>query len=314
LRLHRRSAGLFFFAIAAALLVGVSACESLVTDPVPYGKIHVRAVGRDSAPLPGIRVELYTGFAPHGYHTTDANGRTTFSRVPVQQYGIAVNPGPNYGLLQDILPQTSRTSISGINVTAATDTVFSFVFTRKGPGAIEVRVEDQDSLPVVGVKVGLYNFMSEVETRLSNLNGIARFEPVPYGNWGVYVEPPDSNGITGPRQHMDGLAIELGTVHTPRFEVSRCAGTINVSVFDQDSVPVAGYPLQLYTFLGAYRYLATADNGVAIFANTPCGNYGVIAEPHAGFSVSYTRGSGFQDGLSFTNAGAVSTQLRVTRN
>jgi hypothetical protein len=305
----------FFLAAAAALLAGITACESLVTDPIPYGKIHVRAVGRDSAPLPGIEVELYTGFAPHGYHTTDANGRTTFSRVPMQQYGILMKPGANYGLLQDILPETSTVVISGINVTAATDTVFTFVFTRKGPGAIEARVEDQDSLPVVGVKVGLYNFAGEVDTRLTNVNGIARFEPVPYGNWGVYIDPPDSLGApNGPRQHIDGLAIELGTVHSLRFEVNRCAGALNVSVFDQDSLPVANYPLQLYTHVGAYRYLSTAANGVASFTSVPCGNYGVLAEANAEFSVDYTRGSGFQDGLGVTNGTAVNTQLRVTRN
>jgi len=299
----------------AVVLAVLGACESLVTTPVPYGTIRVRAIGRDSMPLPGIDVELYTGFAPHGYHTTDANGRTVFTRVPMQQYGVLMKPGAAYGLLQDILPETTQTVISGINVTAATDTLFSFVFTRKGTGAIEVRVVDQDMLPVVGVKTGLYSFSGEIATRLTNLGGIARYEPVPYGNWGVYVEPPDSLGApNGPRQHIDGLAIELGTVHTPQFAINRCLGTLNVTVRDEDSLTVANYPLQLYTHLGAYRYLSTNASGVASFTSVTCGNYGVIAEPNAGFSVDYTRGLGFQDGLSVTNAGTASTLLRVTSN
>ena len=113
--------------VAAALVIAsIAACESLVTDPVPYGTIRVRAVGRDSQPLPGLEVELYTGFAPHGYHTTNANGVTVFTRVPQQQYGVQMKLGSAYGLLQEILPETSKVVVSGINVTAATDTTFTF--------------------------------------------------------------------------------------------------------------------------------------------------------------------------------------------
>lgn len=303
------------FAAVAVVLAALAGCESLVTSPIPYGTIRVRAVGRDSQPLAGVAVELYTGFAPHGYRTTNANGITVFSRVPQQQYGVLLKPGASYGLLQEILPETSIVVISGINVTAATDTTFTFVFTRKGPGVIEALVEDQDSLPVPGVRVGLYNFAGELGSALTNAAGIARFDPVPYGNWGIYVDPPDTVGApAAPRQHHDGLAIELGTTLTERFAINRCSGTLNVVVFDQDSVPVSNYPVQVYTHLGAYRYGTTAAFGPAVFTNVPCGGYGVIAEPNAGFTVDYTRSVGFQDGIAMSNGAVENTRLYVNRN
>jgi hypothetical protein len=164
------------------------------------------------------------------------------------------------------------------------------------------------------MRVGLYNFAGEVGAALSNAAGVARFDSVPYGNWGVYLDAPDSVGAqTASRVHVDGLAIEQGALLSPHFVINRCSGVLHVVVFDQDSALVTGYPLQLYTHLGAYKYKSTGAFGPAVF-NVPCGNYGVIAEPHAGFSVTYDRGIGFLDGLTVTNGSSENLRLYVTRN
>jgi hypothetical protein len=106
----------------------------------------------------------------------------------------------------------------------------------------------------------------------------------------------------------------LNTQTVRQFNVARCTGTVSVVVFDQDTLPVANYPVQLYTHLGAYAYASSGINGIASFGSITCGGYGVIAEPNAGFSVTYDRGLGFQDGLTVTNGGVVNTRLFVTRN
>ena len=174
---------------------------------------------------------------------------------------------------------------------------------------------DQDAQPLVGINTGLYNLQTVVGERLTNLGGIARYENVPYGNWGVYVDAPDSLGIgNSQRQYVGGLAVELGTEHIEVFDLTVCVGTLNVTVRDQDSLPVASYPVQLATYLGAYKYASTNAGGVAVFAKVPCNNYAAIAEPNAGFSVNYSAGSGLQNGLGLTNASTLNTLLRVTRN
>jgi hypothetical protein len=168
---------------------------------------------------------------------------------------------------------------------------------------------------VPGLRVWLYGIGGEIANAFTNQDGVARFDPVPYGNWGVYVDPPDSLGTpSAPRVHVDGLGMEAGIVLTPRLAINRCAGALNVEVVDQDTIPVPNYAVQLYTFVGAYAYAATTASGPAVFTGVTCGNYGVLAEPTAGYSVDFTVGSGVQDGLNVTNAGTINTRVFVTRN
>ena len=304
--------------VRAAISLGafvtlLTACENLVTRPTPYGTVRVRAMTRDSVPLPGIGVELYTGFRPMGYSVTDARGRTTFTLVPRAQYGVLMKLPSQYARLNELLAAPPGDVVDGLEIDTRTDTLLTFVFARRGPGTIEALVVDQDTLPVQGLIVSRYDPAGIQGQSFTDESGIARFHSVPFGQHGVVVNLPDTLGIPGGQAvWADGLAIEQDVTVRPRLVISRCEGTVRVTVRDQANAPIAGIAVQLFRVAGVARTVATDATGLAIFFRVWCDNWGVLLSPTPGFSVTYTNGLGVADGIVITHRSTVAVTLRAT--
>jgi hypothetical protein len=297
--------------LAALAVVG---CDALLTRPILYGTVRVEAVSRSGTPLPGIRAELYTSFRPMGYAITDAQGRAVFNRVPRANYGVVMLLPSDYALLSEITSAPPGDRVDGLAIDAGVDTTLRFVFARRGLGAIEAEVVNLEGTPLSGVTVTFYSSSRILGARFTNSSGIARIDSVPFGQYGALILPPDSLGITGQNAlFRDGLAVDRDFTPRARFEIPTCQGTIIATVRDQLDATVADYPVSLYASTGIKRTLSTGGAGTATFTDVACGNWGVLAGNAPGFSVTFERGFGFQDGLQLTAGASLGAELRVER-
>lgn len=301
----------FALAFAALALAG---CDALLTRPILYGTVRVEAVSRSGAPLPGIRAELYTSFRPMGYAITDAEGRAVFTRVPRANYGVVMLLPSEYALLSEITSAPPGDRVDGLAIDAGVDTTLRFVFARRGLGAIEAEVVNLEGDPLRGIIVTFYSSSGILGERFTNSSGIARIDSVPFGQYGAWVSPPDSLGVVGQSSiFRDGLAVDRDFTPRARFEIPTCRGTIVATVRDQDDATVAGFPVQLYSGAGIKRTLSTGTAGTATFADVACGNWGLLLGDAPGYSVTFERGLGFQDGLQLLAGATLGAELRVQR-
>lgn len=304
----RRALALLVLALAAA------GCDSLLTRPIIYGTVRVEARSRSGEPLPGIRAELYTSFRPMGYAVTDANGRAVFSRVPRAQYGVSMRLPAEYALLSELTMAPPGDRVDGINIDVGSDTTLFFTFARRGLGALEAEVVDLGGAPIGGITVTFYGTGGILGERFTNATGIARIDSVPFGQYGAWVTPPDSLGVTGQTTiFRDGLAVDRDIVPRARFEIARCQGTIVTTVRDQSDATVSGIPVSLYSGAGTKSTITTDAAGAASIANVTCGNWGVLLGAAPGFTSVAAPGQGFQDGLQVTAGATVVAGLRVVR-
>jgi len=301
-------------AASVAVSVAVSGCEQLLTSPTPYGTVRVEARSRGGAPIPGVRTELYTSFRPVGYGVTNDSGRTTFARVPRAQYGVVLTVPAGYALVSQLIGGAPGERMDGLNVDDGVDTTLAFVFARVGDGTIEAEVNDQEGTRLSGQLVTLYRGPMILRSVRSDTLGIARFTAVPFGQYGVFLAPPDSFGVkNAPTIFRDGVPVDAEVIARPQIVATRCFGTIRPRVLDQDGLPVPGMPVTLYRG-GESRPAVTTDlAGRVTFANIPCDNWGVFASGIPGYTVIFARGLGFQDGLSLTHRATLEPTLRATR-
>jgi len=295
-------------------IVAVSGCEQLLTSPTPYGAVRVQARSRGGAPIPGVRAMLYTSFRPMGYAVTNDSGRIVFARVPRAQYGVVLTVPPGYALVSQLIGGAPGEWIDGLNVDTGMDTTVHFVFARFGDGVIEAEVKDQEGTRLPGQLVTLYRGPTILFTARSDALGIARFAPVPFGQYGVFLTPPDSFGVKGaPTIFRDGVPVDAEVVARPQIIATRCLGTIRPRVLDQDGLPVSGMPVTLYNGGESRPAITTDAAGRVTFANTYCDNWGVFTSGIAGYNVIFARGLGFQDGLALTHRATLEPTLRATR-
>jgi len=301
-------------ALLALLALATLGCEQLLTTPIPYGKVRVEVRSRGGAPIVGVRSELYTGSRPMGYSVTDDSGRTTFARVPKAQYGVVLTVPTGYALLSTIIGGAPGVQVDGLNIEPGADTTLRFTLARLGNGVVETEVKDQDGLVVPGLNVSLYRGPAVIGTAPTNTLGIARFANVPFGQYGVFVTPPDSLGVKGaPTVFRDGVPVDAEVVARPAIVVPRCLGTIRPRVTDQDGLAVAGMPVTLYRGSGTREVSATDAAGRVTFANVPCDNWGVFGTGIPGYNLIWERGFAFQDGLSLTHRATLEPTLRANR-
>ncbi len=312
-----RRRGLAAPAWCAALLAAAFAvaCGELVTDPPLEGTLRVRALSRQGLPLPGIKAILYNGNRHFGYATTRADGSATFHRVPMGTYGIYMALPPDHVGFDEVGLGPRRDVAVPLHVRSGSDTTLNFSFLRRGEGAIAVTVVDSTAAPVQGLIVHLYNPTRVLTSVLTDPSGRVVFYGLPFGPYGLWIQPPDSLGVArSPAIVRDtGLFIDRDHVAQVRIVVPRCLGEARVLVLDQSSQPVVGYPVSLYTAVAVRTTLPTGTDGRARFPTLPCGGYGAFIIPSPGFSVDPSRGHGFDDGLTVTKNAFVQITLRVTR-
>lgn len=301
-----------------ALLLGAlfaAGCSALVSEAVLEGKITVEVKTRQGTPLPDVRLVLFRGDRQMENARTDSLGRVTFRQVPRGTYGVLAElREPVRGLSALGAGQPEGNVKAPIVVVGGEEAPVAISLLKFGTGVFEALVRDTDSLPLANIEVVAYTAAGFIGTKRSDAAGLVRFDSVPFGAFGAFAIVPESIGGPGVAPiNQQGMFFDDGHVERRTYTLTRCLGTITARVRDQSNVAVADYPVSLFTSTDFQRRVRTDGTGTAVFTRVRCGEYYVSADLAAGFSVDYTRGQGFQDGLAIAVGSALTPTLRVTR-
>jgi hypothetical protein len=302
-------------AAAVALLAGTAACEQWLTQPIRYNTVEVTATRRNGEPLPAVGLELYTGQRPMGYGATDVAGRHVFERVPDGQYGVRALLPPGYAAVEELIAGPPSTVVSGLDLADNAVTPVRFTFLRRGPGAVDARVVDETGAGVPGVFVTLYAPSQVRDSVVTDSEGRVRFDPVPFGVHGLSLPVPALYrfGDEPFFRVRDGLLVEDGVVDTATVVLTRCIGTVTVTVREADGTPVSDFPLVLYRATGIVEQAATDASGARAFGPLPCDEYGVQLTQRPGWTFDEGRSLSFVDGLRITRTVVSYTPAFVVR-
>jgi hypothetical protein len=308
-------------AIAAlAVMCGAVACDSMLTRPSLYNSVSVVATRRNGDPIPGVQLVLYTGQRPMGYGATDSSGQFTFTRVPQGDYGVQVTALPDgYDLIEHLIESPASTVIDKLRVADDTLSPLHFTFLKRGPGTITVRVADAAGAPLPGVYAVLYSPTRVVDSLPADSTGVATFNDVPYGAYGVSLTRPIGFRSFARFEdslyaHRDGLVVEEGVVDSVEFPLARCSALLRVHVTDQNGAPVAGGAGELYTSKELVARTFADQSGVITYPRAPCATpLGTRALPPPGYAGIPGRGTEYIDGFVLANGETRDINLSVRK-
>jgi hypothetical protein len=278
----------------------LGACDGLV-GPSLSATVTAVITRRDSVtPIKGARVLLYTGQRPMGYATSDDSGRVTFLDVPEGVYGVRSVPPTGYLAEEALyLTPTPTEFVHNIQLKAHDSVGVRFTFLKEGPGRITVQVNDPAGRGIPDIGLALYAPKGTVERARTDAQGRAAFDPVPFGNYGVFAERPviyRDSGETAlvPR---DGLIVDEGSTQRALFTLAPCGGSVVAEVKDQQGRPAPGTVI-LYQGTSTLQQGALAADGTRTFGGLLCDLYGLrYLPPAVGWRAAEVRGAAYADGL-----------------
>ena len=302
---------------SAALLVMVLAlggCAEIVTDILEYGSVLVEARRRSGEPVPGVRLTLYTGARVMGYGTTGADGDFEFENLPPDGFGVYAEPPEGYARPETLLGGPSTISVAGLALEEGAQRTVTFTYLKIGPGAISVRLTGADGAPVPGIAMTLYRPTGPEREVVSDAQGSALFDAVPFGSWGIALYPPRGFLDWGEQPPFrDGIPIEEGSSESVAFTLERCQGTVEARVSDPRGGPVEGFPVQLYDADGVLEDGVTGADGVRSFGSLPCWDVGLRLGRLVPWTHEEGRGKSFHDGIRITRGSLQAFDFEVVR-
>lgn len=284
---------------ALTMMAPVAGCDSLVTRPTPYTTVTVYAQRRDSSPVPGVPVTLYTGQRPMGYATTGVDGRATFDRVPKgPAYGVLTAEPAGWAFLERLTGGPLSDHRAGLVLVPDSAVTVRFTFLKVGPGTVSGRVTNESGAALTGVQVALYSPAGILRRALTGADGTVRFPDVPFGVYGLAIDRPHGYRDVGESLSVfrDGLLVEEGVVATATATLARCVGTLGVRVADPVRGPAAGLIAYLYDATAVLDSARTGSDGRATFSSG-CGEFGVFLGGTPDWIVTPGRGSQYLDGI-----------------
>jgi hypothetical protein len=225
-------------------LVMLAACDA--GDPPAPGSVQGRVTG-EGAPLAGVTVEL-TG-AANRVATTDADGRFTFSQVPVGAYVVSIRDLPPDAAFSALSRTASVTSAGTVNV----DFQGTFIRTASISGTVRARTQG-----VGGVTVTLLG--PENASDVTSGDGSFSFPALRTGLYEVEISGfPASIDFPSTRTTVD---LQPGQAHEAIFEgIPDLTATVVLRSLQRvlpDGTRVPADPLQLQ---GTIEVGVTLDRG-----------------------------------------------------
>lgn len=140
-----------------------------------------------------------------------------------------------------------------------------------------IRKEDQTHKPLKGVEFGLFRKDGSLQAKaLTDDNGIAMFEKVPYGDYLLR----ETKGLSGYLKNKTEIPITVdGTFVNPKEPIAvieNCESEILIQKVDQNHHAVQGAEFGLYTEKGKLYMTAVSDaEGMVRFTGIPYGKYSI---------------------------------------
>lgn len=282
-----------------AAIIMVAGCDALVTPP-RFGTVSALVTRRDSVtPIVGTRVMLYTGDRPMGYATTDSGGRVVFRDVPDGQYGVRIVAPSGYVPQERLYigPQSTE-FVHNLLLRPRDSLGVQFTLLKEGLGRVTVQVGTPDGRALGDVALTLYGPQGPLATARTSAAGLATFEALPLGNYGVFAARPLAYRDSGEAAQVprDGLIVDEGSTQRATFTFAPCGGSVVAEVRDQRGRPAPG-TVQLYQGTGTLQVATLPADGTHRFDGLLCDVYGVrYIPPPVGWRAAEVRGAAFADG------------------
>lgn len=290
-----------------------AACDQLLTKPLMYTSVNVRAQRRDGTPIGGVPVELFTGQRPMAYDSTNSAGLALFTPVPAgPAYGLYAQAPAGYAFPELLLGGPPTNMIAGFALSADSAPHFTFQLLRMGPGTVTVSVVDQAGKPFAGVVVALYSASAILQHATTSTDGTASFSAVPFGLYGLSTPLYRDLGEPG-TVWQDGLLIEEGVTVPATLTLPLCQGSVNLTVADPTHGAAPGVQTYLFTSTATIDSAKTGSDGRVVYT-APCGNLGVRIVPNADWAVAPGRGTQFADGLIVRRGSVTNVSLAAQYN
>lgn len=248
----------------------------LLVEPVHNKLIHQKVTLTKlditgAVPLPGALIEVKDERGTVIYREyTNENGKTD---------SIPVTPG-RYTFREVYAPEGFALNEAVMTFTVEQDgAVTGDTTIRDDYSRFAIEKHDEASHPLAGVTFSLVNESGNtVMTAVTDANGLAVFEKVPFGTYRV-VETAPLSGYTA--SAMDVSITVDGTFVSPKQPIATVVNHPNevyLKKVDQDGKPLAGAVFGLYSaFDGCIQQATSDEDGVVKFTRIPYGEY-VIKE------------------------------------
>jgi len=218
-----------------AVQAGKTASVTLALSRNIAGKITLQL--KDSlskAAIVGASVLLEKENVQAGQKTSDSNGKAEFFVMEDAAYTLLID-SENYCLKV----------LSGVRISASTQTIELTKFSGECGASLKVRVIDQDGKRVKNAVVGLYNeegYSAGFANRVSDINGIAVFSRVPSGTYKAFAIKSSFSGWSDTakfQQRISDATLLTVTMIIPD-------GTLRIKAVDSDGNPMTGADVFFY--------------------------------------------------------------------
>ena len=244
----------------------------LLVEPVHNKLIHQKITLTKlditgAVPLPGALIEVKDERGTVIYREyTDENGKTD---------SIPVMPG-RYTFREVYAPEGFALNEAVMTFTVEQDgAVIGDIAIRDDYSRFAIEKHDEGSRPLAGVTFSLVNESGNtVMTAVTDANGLAVFEKVPFGTYRV-VETAPLSGYTA--SAMDVSITVDGTFVNSKQPIATVVNHPNevyLKKVDQDGRPLAGAVFGLYSaFDGCIQQATSDEDGIVKFTRIPYGEY-----------------------------------------
>ena len=271
------------------------------------GRIDVSVTDPKGTPIEDTKVFLYGPEGTLSEKITESSGAVSFDPVSFGNRAVRVVPPREY-----LDSDEGFFFQHGILIDEGWTEEVNFIL-EKCLGTVRGSVQDISGTPVIEHTVRLYSSTATLELKDTGADGVAVFDSIPCGNFGItLVQRPgwifeEGRGLS----FHDGISVINQSDQGFSFSVESCSGEVGIRVEDQNSDPVSGALLELYATDRTWDQDVTGADGALTFTGA-CGmEVGVKVTPPAGYTVQQGRGFSFFDGLNPEPSGRIEVVFRL---
>ncbi|PIE92746.1 hypothetical protein CO726_24575 [Bacillus fungorum] len=238
--------------------------DNLSVNWISKGSLELEKVNENGQKLAGAKFDVKNAKGETvATITTDENGYGKVDNLDLGAYTIVETEAPN-GYVLDGKPQTIEVKNGEIAKIHAVN--------KLSKGSIEIHKVDDNKKPLQGVEFTVYKDDKEITKVVTDENGIARVNDLPFGEYS-FKETKSLDGYIGSNETYKFEIKENGTVQ--QFTVSNklIKGSIEIHKVDDNKKPLQGVEFTVYKDGKEITKVVTDENGIARVNDLPYGSY-----------------------------------------
>ncbi|QAA30490.1 SpaA isopeptide-forming pilin-related protein [Clostridium manihotivorum] len=255
-----------------------------ITDTKIRGSIQVKKLDQDGKPLKGAEFTVY-----------DESGKAIQTALSMED-GIVLFKDLVYGKysIKETKVPEGYTALNNVIEASIEQNGYTYSYEVKNnriKGTVDIKKTDINGNALQGAEFTIYdNGGNAIATKVSDSNGLARFETLDYGNYTIKeTKAPQGYNVSDKvvSVNVDGTG-KGGTYDAGVIADTKVTGNVQIKKLSEDGKTLKDAEFTLYDLNGkAVKSVVTEENGTAIFTDVEYGKY-TIKETKApkGYNIS----------------------------